>query len=95
MEYAALDALVATEIFLRLVETKINSIHHRRGCTTNNNGSTRETDSSDVLWQAAVSICQGVVDVNFSGKTSKKVQIPVFYAMYNNNNVQRQTTLNT
>ena len=55
MKYAAYDALAAVLIFVEMVRTKILA---------------SESDDYSVIAGKAKSLCQGIIDLRYSGKTS-------------------------
>ena len=57
--YAAMDAAVATHIFLALVDHKLSSLPQR------------QPQQGEDHWRCATSMCQGIVDVGFSGKPAR------------------------
>jgi len=55
VKYAAYDALAAVLIFIEMVRTKVLA---------------SETDDYSIIAAKAKSLCQGIVDLRYSGKTS-------------------------
>jgi len=55
VKYAAYDALAAVLIFVEMVRTKILA---------------SESDDYSVIAEKAKSLCQGIIDLRYSGKTS-------------------------
>lgn len=60
MEYAAIDAEVAVDIFKHLVLAKLLGVNPRL-----NHDATKSV-SQERFWSCARSLCQGIVDLNYT-----------------------------
>ena len=70
IHYAALDALVAVHIFMVLIGRKLPDLL-TRWCSESQD----DDSGGDDLWQRALSVCQGIVDVGFSLKHLKNPKV--------------------